>query len=162
MAAQPPRSQPTTTARNNLYDKYEAKKREELEQVEEIKPAAKWNKSSGKKEEDNLMGLDLDVQAKDLNRIKKFYEEGKEQLNVIKAFEEEWEDSHELIKSSMLDSLDLDQEAVAKSKVVSRNQPAIFEKDYIDMKKSIALLEVEEQIQRPASPEKDIKDLIGY
>jgi len=45
-----------------------------LEQVEEIKPASKWNRSSEKKQEDNLVGLDLDVQAtKDLNRIKKFY-----------------------------------------------------------------------------------------
>lgn len=45
--------------------------------MEEIKPASKWNKS-GKKEEDNLMGLDLEVQnMKDLSRIKQFYEEGK-------------------------------------------------------------------------------------
>jgi hypothetical protein len=40
----------------------------------------------------------------------------------------------------MLDSLDLDQEAVAKSKGLSKNQPAIFEKEFADMKKSIAFL----------------------
>jgi hypothetical protein len=55
------------------------------------------------------VGLDLEIQAtKDLECIKKFYQNGKEQLKIIEGFEEEWEDSQQLLKSALLDSLDLD------------------------------------------------------
>lgn len=42
----------------NLHDKYEAKKKEKMEQAGEIKGVSKW-KSKNK----NLEGLDLDIQT---------------------------------------------------------------------------------------------------
>lgn len=112
----------------NLYDRHEAEKKSKKEQVEEVRSTRKWgepvirNKSkSVEKHDDNLLALDLDVHVtKDMEKIKKFYQEGKEKLKLLEDFQKEWEESKDMLASSLLDSLDLDKDSIVNSKAMAK------------------------------------------
>lgn len=71
--------------------------------------------------DNNLIALDLDVHVtKDMEKIKKFYQEGKEKLKLLEDFQKEWEESQELRDSSLLDSLDLDKNSILNSRVMGK------------------------------------------
>ena len=124
----------------NLYDKYEAEKRTKKEQVQEVRSAKKWGESassSKEKRDQNLVALDLDAHAlKDMDKIKKFYQQENEKLRLLADFQKEWsEENEELRQSELLDSLDLDKDAVINSKLLGKEQKPFFE-SYEKMKES--------------------------
>ena len=95
--------------------------------------------------DNNLIALDLDVHVtKDMEKIKKFYQEGKEKLKLLEDFQKEWEESQELRDSSLLDSLDLDKNSILNSRVMGK----IGQKEEGEKKMGEALLSESLELSR--------------